>query len=548
MRGGISQALSRIYNSEKFPWIIICIGIALRLVRYLHNTSLWFDESVIAVDIINRPLTDFINPSPDYTQTGPLSFYIFTKLAVQLFGNSEYALRLAPLLFGIASLFLFYKAAKEIVSPGAVPVALALFAVLDPLIFYSSELKPYSGDIAFALLILTLALTTFQSKKWDTRHIVILALAGAIAVLSSNPSVFVLGGVGTALSVSCLNKKEWSRLRRILIVCTAWALSFIAVYLVYLSGLTAEMARNMSIEKAFVMEKYFMPFPPKSLMDIKWFIDTFFDTFLFQDSVIYVKRVTLSGIMAFAFLAGCVTMFSEKREKFYFLIFPALLTLLAAAMHQYPFKGRQILFLAPMFLLIISEGAEYIRDKISKSSVIFGAIFMGLLFIYPVSWAAYHLKKPLIRSEIRPALSYIKNNWQEGDIIYVHSFAQYELEYYLKYHPEPFDFNENEYVTGIAPRGWYNVWRKNRLPERYKNLGTTAQSRDDLLKEYTDDLDRLRGRKRVWVLFTGDTTMESFFLSRLDSIGARLDSFGHSGLGVVYLYDLSGQVTASPAS
>ena len=289
------------------------------------------------------------------------------------------------------------------------------------------------------------------------------------------------------------------------------------------------------------MENFFMPFPPKSLMDIKWYLDMFFDTFLFQDTIVYVKRVTLPGIMAFAFLVGSVTMFFEKRDKFYVLIFPVLITLIAAAMHKYPFKGRQILFLIPMFLLIISEGAEYIRDKISKNSVWIGAIFMALLFIYPVSWAAYHVRKPLTRSEIRPVLSYIQNNWQDGDIIYVHFFAQYEFEYYSKHHPTPFDFNDNDYIIGIGPRGWYNVWRKNRIPERYKTEGVVSQSRDDLLKEYRNDLNQLRDRNRVWVVFTGDTTMESFFLSYLDSIGQRHDFFGHSGLALTYLYDLSEQ-------
>ena len=94
----------------------------------------------------------------------------------------------------------------------------------------------------------------------------------------------------------------------------------------------------------------------------------------------------------FAFLAGSVFMFSEKQQKCYVLKFPILLTLSAAAMHLYPFKGRQILFLVPMFLLIISEGAEYIRAMVSANSALIGVIFIGLLLIYPVSWAAYHVK------------------------------------------------------------------------------------------------------------------------------------------------------------
>jgi hypothetical protein len=251
----------------------------------------------------------------------------------------------------------------------------------------------------------------------------------------------------------------------------------------------------------------------------------------------YIKRVTLPGIMAFSFLAGSAVMFLEKKEKLYTLLLPVLLTLIAAAMHQYPFKGRQILFLVPIFLLIIAEGAEYIRAKTSNNSVIIGAIFIVLLFIYPVSWAAYHVKKPLIRSEIKPVLNIIQNKWQPGDVVYVHFFAQYEFEYYTKYHPTPYKFDVNEYFIGIAPRGWYDKWRRSKLPERYRNIDN--QSRDELLKEYVRDLKRVESNKRVWIVFTGDISTEKFFLSRLDSIGRLVDTFGRSGLAITYLYDLA---------
>ena len=540
----LGQALTQIYKSNKFPFIIICVGIGLRLVRYLHNTPLWFDEAVYAVDIINRSLTEFIHPSSYYTQTSPLNFLIFSKLAVQTFGNSEYALRLVPLVFGIASLLLFYKVAKDILSPKAVPVALTLFAVLDPLIYYSAELKSYSGDIAFTLLIL--AVTPYLTKKLNMQSLFLFALAGADAISFSNPSVLVLAGVGIGLLLSCVKIKNWARLRSFLIVFIIWGLSFIVIYLVYTRTMSADLAKNIGIEKAFKMEQFIFPFPPRSLMDVKWFIDFFFDTFLFQVPTIYIKNVTLSGLMAFTFLVGSVAMFNEKREKFYVLIFPVLFALLATALHLFPFKGRHILFLIPMFLLIISEGTEYIRDRISKNSAMMGAILIGLLLIYPVSWAAYHVKKPLIRSEIRPVLNYIQSNWQEGDIIYVHFFAQYELEYYSKYHPDPFDFKNNQYIIGIGPRGWYKLWSKNNVPERYKDL--EDQSKDDLKKEYINDMNQLIGRKRVWVLFGGDVTSEGIFISHLDSIGQKRDSFGHSGLGLVYLYDLSNQVQSSSDS
>lgn len=538
MNNNISDKMTQSNTSEKLPWVIISIGIALRLIRYLHNTPLWFDESVIAADIINRPLTAFIHTSPDYTQTGPLSFYMLTKLSTMLFGNSEHALRLIPFLFGVVSLILFYYAARKIVSPGAVPIALALFAVLDPLVYYSTELKPYSGDVMFAVLIL--AAVPFSHNGMKIRDIAFFALAGVIAALSSNPSVFMLAGVGAGLILHCLLTEERAKFRGLMIVSIIWSAGFIAIYLLYTRNLTASMSIGM--EKAFAMEKFQMPFPPASLLDIKWFIDFFFDTFLFQDNIMYIRRVTLSGLMAFTFLAGSVIMFSGKRDRFYVLTLPIIITFTAAAMHMYPFKGRQILFLVPMFLLIISEGAEYIRSRVSAGSALIGVVFIGLMFIYPVSWAAYHVKKPIVRSEARPVLNYIEKNWRDGDILYVHFFAQYEFNYYTKHHPVPFEFNDKEFVIGTGPRGWYNIWRRDNIPEIYRNIDSAGQTKKDLLMVYRDEINDLSKFRRAWILFTGDITMESFFISTLDAKWKMIDTFGHSGLAKVYLYNLEAQV------
>ena len=64
-------------------------------------------------------------------------------------------------------------------------------------------------------------------------------------------------------------------------------------------------------------------------------------------------------------------------------------------------------------------------------------------------------------------------------------------------------------------------------------------------KLYRDDLDKLRGRNRVWILFSQvwkgwGVNEELLFLEHLDSIGKRLDSARAPGASV-YLYDLSGR-------
>lgn len=318
MENKISQRLNQLLISDKLPWIVICVGITLRLVQYLHNPSLWFDDSVMAADIINRSSSEFIHPSPDYPQSHPFGFIILIKLAIEAFGNSEYAFRLIPLLFSIVSLFLFYGVAKHCIKRGAVPIALGLFAIADPLIWISSNIKPYSGDIAFTLLVITIAIY-IQSKPLNVQRIALFAIAGAIMIWVSHPVIFVLSGVGICLTIFSFNKKEWGRIGGLSISYLIWASSFIAVYFIYIRKLTADIDVNIGMERLLKMESALMPFPPKSFADIKYFMDLFFETFN------YPVGLPLSGIAALAFIIGSISMFSEKEKCSLFLSHPYLL-------------------------------------------------------------------------------------------------------------------------------------------------------------------------------------------------------------------------------
>lgn len=93
-------------------------------------------------------------------------------------------------------------------------------------------------------------------------------------------------------------------------------------------------------------------------------------------------------------------------------------------------------------------------------------------------------------------------------------------------------------------------WRKQEGSKYYDLEKVTTQSNSDVLKAYVQDLNKLKGHKRVWVLFTevvprNGMTEESFFLFQLDLIGKKIDSFGQPGVSMVYLYDLSGETATS---
>jgi hypothetical protein len=529
--------LERLSDSARLPWMIIGIGIALRLVRYLHNPSLWFDESDIAIDLISRPFSDIINPSTDFTQAYPYVFLMLVKTLISLLGNGEYVLRLFPLLSGIVSLFLFLRVAKHFVEPKAVLIGLGLFAVSDSLVMQSSNLKPYSSDVAFTLLLYALAVN-IRLKGFSIPRLIFIAVAGALIIWLSSPSVFVLAGIGICLGVFSFMKRRWSESVKLLIVVLIWSASFLANYIFYLKGLKAHFALDM--EGMLAREGALMPIPPSSAADIKWFMDLFFD--IFNNPL----GMTLTGISALAFIIGLAALYSRQKDNFYILISPAVLAFLAAASHQYPFKGRFILFLLPLFLLVLAEGAEFIRNRTIQHSKIIAITFIALLFLHPISISAYRTIKPFYWEDIKPVLNYVKSNWQEDDILYVHYFAQYPFDYYSKHSPSAYTFGDREYIIGVAPKKWYTHWRKTEISKYYDPEAPSNQSSADIFKVYMDDLNKLKGRKRAWILFTESISKdgmneEKFFTYYLDTIGKRLDSHGQPGVSSVYLYNLDGK-------
>jgi uncharacterized membrane protein len=132
---------------------IIVLGIVLRLTQYLIDRSLWYDEALLALNILHRPLREIFQPL-QYHQGAPIGFLVLEKLATTLAGKSELALRIVPFAAGIASLFLFSHVAKLFVSAKSALLALLLFALCPSLVYYSSEVKQYSSDVAVTLVLL----------------------------------------------------------------------------------------------------------------------------------------------------------------------------------------------------------------------------------------------------------------------------------------------------------------------------------------------------------------------------------------------------------
>lgn len=492
------------HQSTWLLWIIICWGSLLRLAQYLSNRSLWLDESMLALNIASKDFAQLMRPL-EYGQSAPPGFLIAERLAVQLFGTSEYSLRFFPLICGIASLVLFGHLAKRTVPYKAVPIALGLFAISGPLIYFSSELKQYSSDVVIAIGLCSAAMY-YESRTLTPWRIAVFGVLGAVSIWFSHSSVFVLAGLGISLAFLGLAGGQWARIGSLAITYSLWVMSFAACYFISLRHLAG--SKHLSNYFSFA----FVPYPLLSVSAMEWLVDTFFEMFKNPGGL------ELSGLAAFTFVVGCISMVSQKRRTFLILMSPVGIALLAAGFHKYPFAGRLILFLVPAFLLLIAEGVEHIRSQIKSGAHLIAFCMIGLLMLHPVLDSIHHLLKPRVREEIKPVMSHIKERQHAEDVLYVYHGAVPAFRYYA-----------TGYGLDIMPRVQATSWENTSW------------------NEYEQDIERLRGHRRVWLLFSHSRTLagedeEKVFLYLLDRRGARLDSFKSAG-AAAYLYQMTNRET-----
>lgn len=509
--GSVEGSRADLVRPEVLIAVAIAAGVMLRLLQYGANRSLWLDEVLMVPAIMRPSFQDLLSPA-SWSHLPP-GFLFLEKMVVTLLGESEYALRLLPFLAGIAALLLFVRVAQRLVTPTAVPIAVALFALSPFLVYYTSELKPYSTDVLAATLLL-LAASELIGRAVTPRRAAAFGAAAVIAAGFSLTSVFVSAGAALALLFGAWRSGDRQGVRALAGVLAGWAIVFGTPYLLFVHGsATNEYARDF-------WRSGFMPFPPRSLDELAWLPRTLFQ--VFRDPLgVFSDQQSGSGILGagaamVAFAAGCVWMAKHRPATLRVLVAPILVTLLASALMLYPFGGsrvaggRVILFLAPIFFLVIAEGAAWAWQRFRGDARIVPIALLGLLLVPALVWGAVAV--PVPRTEIKPLLEYLEEEAQPGDVVYVH----YDVRHAFEHYATDYEIDEIRYLPGVCARG---------EPSRY-----------------LDALARLTGAPRVWILFgngrgAGLFDEKAISIDYLEHAGERLDdqvTFGAS----LYLYDL----------
>lgn len=476
---------------------ILGLGVFLRIWEYLGNRSMRLEEASIALNLVNKSFLELAGPL-DPAQFAPLGFLWLERLAVILFGGSEYSLRLFPLLVSIISILLFYKVSSYFLDKTSTLLALFIFSISNVLIYYSSEAKQYSFDVFTTVWLYYLVLKFYQNRT--IKNFAILILAGGISIWFAYTSVFVLASVGLVLLIKFFDKKVFLGL-------SFWAASCLLAYAINLH-LAAE-SQPLSNFWKFA----FAPNPLRSLSHSRWYLDTYLNISYDTLNMAYLFLPVIILIVAIFYLI------KKSKTLTLLLISPILFAIIASMSQRYPLIDRFILFFLPNFLIVLAFGLAQFGKTIQRfihiPSLISQILLIALIFYPSLILDIQFLSEPRVIEDIKPVLEFYSKRSQIGDKLYLYYAAEPAFLYYAK----RFGLNDIKYTLGRESR---------KQPAKYR-----------------EDLNQLKGQKRVWIIFShvvktklGLLNEEEFFLNYLDSIGKRLDQLSAQG-AAVYLYDLS---------
>ncbi len=214
-------------TSPATRWLIagfLCLGACLRIYNF-WVPELWIDEYGTWWAVTPGSWTEVARRVLVQHGQSPL-YYFLVKPWIALLSPGTVALRLPSILFGVGTLALVYPLGLRLFHDRhAALLALAVFAVNEPLIWYAQEARPYALALFCTLLSFLCYVTVLQTDKPSARLGYVLATA---AVYYAH---YLFGFIIVIQLLHLLWTRGWSGL-----ISKQWLLTWLLLALICLPG------------------------------------------------------------------------------------------------------------------------------------------------------------------------------------------------------------------------------------------------------------------------------------------------------------------------
>jgi hypothetical protein len=330
-------------------WTIafLFLGVGWRLLRYLLQFPIWGDEAYMCLNFMEQTYFGLVG-GLKHAVVAPLLF-LWGELAVyQCLGGSDLAVRLLPVLAGLAALPVFWKLARQVLEPTAAVLAFGILAVAYYPVRHAVEVRPYSFDLLVSVALLSVAFAWLQEPK-RLNLLVFLCLLLPVVLGVSNPVVFVAGGISIALLPTV-----WREPARAKALWVIYNIVLVTTFLIYLQ---INMAMQPASALQFLDSHWGHAFPPgEPIAFLKWLIVTHTSNMMAYPAG---GKNGTSALTFLLFLAG-IWQFARacRWDVLLLCLAPFALTFIAACLHRYPYgdSARFCQHLAPATCILVAAG------------------------------------------------------------------------------------------------------------------------------------------------------------------------------------------------
>jgi len=435
----------------------------------------------------------------DWLQTSPPLFLVAVRGMAGLFHLSNWSLRLAPLLFGLAAMVLV-----ALLSARAFPAPFALccasLAAFSPLaITYSREVKQYTGDAASTALLLLL-LWRYRERPDSSAYWRVVA-ACFITLLLSYTATMILPLMLLVMAATEPHLVPDQNRRRVKFLRCGWlmllaSVESAAIYLVFIRpnvsprlytfwrDLGGYLTTRNPVELALFYARYFLGMPLYTLLPHDIDLLSAYAAILRVPRILLLLLLVVIVVMLARLAAKC----RNDSRRLWLAIFAGVPVLTLAAFNMaglYPVGSRKmVLFLLPCTAIGITLLLEALVGSQPSALAWTAAISLALATAFAGGWEGHRV---VLEEDAEGPLGYVQKTAAPGDLFYVHASIAEPVKLYFRM----FHWSAPGGGVTFGDTGYSCCTRK---PD--------PSDASAMNQEMSSLLARSPGRQ-VWLLFTG---------------------------------------------
>lgn len=400
-------------------FVITVLGIILRVLYINKPDGLWNDE-YISWMISSQPLLNGFWAGIKSQCHMPF-YYLYLKLFMALFGQSDLVLRLTSVFSGILSIIVMYFTGLE--KDKKTGLIAALFTAISSfLIYYSQEVRLYS--LLFLFSALSLLFTIRLTKNTNLKNLILLIISNLLIIFTHT-----IGFVYVFFNMIYVSFKLYKEYKKTIIKLWASAgiLGILAIPLIvkiFTTNSFSQWWSSFSISNlGFLITDYFSPV----LTNLVSAPANFFYNFH-------------AGFIIFALIPSIIAVFwisnsiRQNKDNLMVLLSAAgvVAVLTAAALTgKLVFITKYSIEIYPVLIFLAAIGSQKIGNKVLRNS---------LIILYCLIHITYLVLSPVSAPKIRRAQGHKiaadlikKAEPQKGDIILLEYYPKERFEKYIDF-------------------------------------------------------------------------------------------------------------------